>query len=132
VESSSFNINIYTKLYKKHNYYNDEVITIKQTIEDYKKYMTIYQKTNDTKNYNCSLHDVIFWKRCKIFSFSTLSNISLSMYVTKQPFKNSSPIRLRIWFFTKFIAEKLLSTVVVSTDKSNANFKSNNKQLTGD
>jgi len=46
------------------------------------------------------------------------------MYVNKQWFKNSSPIWLRIWLLTKFIEEKLFSTVALATCKSNANFRS--------
>lgn len=46
------------------------------------------------------------------------------MHVIKQSFSHSSPMQLHILFFTKFIAEKHLSTVVVVIGKIKAIFTS--------
>ena len=43
--------------------------------------MKVYQKTKGTlvsKNYNCSLHGFIFWKRCKIFFIFNTIKYSLT------------------------------------------------------
>ena len=55
-----------------------------------------------------------------ISSHSIVLNISFSIYVTKLLFIHYSPFRLRNRFLIMFIAEKVLSIVVVATGKINA------------
>ena len=52
------------------------------------------------------------------------SNISFSIYVTKQSSIHWSPIRLRNYFFMNFIIEKAISIVTVVTGRIDNSFTS--------
>ena len=60
------------------------------------------KKTSDTKNYNCLFCDVIFWSVIRFFFI-----LNTVKYITLNVCYQTSPIRLRIWFLTKLIAEIL-------------------------
>lgn len=75
------------------------------------------------KNYNRPFRNFIFWSVYDFFSYFQHYQIYHSICMLSDN-DLKYPIRLRIWFFKKFIEEKLISTFAFFTCKNNANFKS--------